>query len=765
MSEGNLEPNSEPSEQEESSLRQNIETISRLNTEFSLKVYSKIQALLNSQNFVLQQLGLALDSESLENTDIFKELDLEKIYEGFTTQILSSLKSLVSSSVLSLCSNFDQLEGVGDNLLISSIQFSKRELKTNFDKTELIESIHKRLDFEPLKSKGIEGDFKRFDTEQNADVSLSKIDLQDLAGLQEGQFSCLKLQKIEEGIKTILEKMDSDNFKEGGSTDKLDGFGDLIKENYESLTLGQDRSRATVLMHLNRIESVLNLVSEKVLSINTNVQLISEEQVKESKNIEALKTLKPTALTSNISQNVNLDRVQQQIEASMSEVLDVTTNKLIDAFELKLADFLIQNGLNEAQKPLAGVMSDNTSFKRQSFDLRNVQIEQSAEMEGEQVTKKKQHTQQQQQVLYSPRKARNSEGRQSENTPENLGQSIQNRINSKKIMNLGSRNSRNGSNPNSKNCSSGAKKQIKSEYRASDTLQEQPGNATRLDSKPIRSTTNLNQNQTKVRQKKRSSPRKQSSRPKIPNVRHSPNKRRGNKSLIDDLIASHKATTKRMESLNLTNSIQKIAEHVDNLGGQNSSKDVIKVQKFDSQEAEEVKKVDLGGEKGKNIYQSLEIKEREIEQVETVETDEIIQDPRQLLAPSRRSNSPKQANSRNSSNGKSTRSKISSKTIVSTYVDGNEYFNFQKCKWDTNAGSKNLIPHVLTLTPVDQLISMVDKEQAIMCQSAGYVYALKNGELTEEQLQDEHFVGKVEEVNTVLQSSKCPLKFKAFWSN
>jgi hypothetical protein len=108
---------------------------------------------------------LALDSESLENTDIFKELDLEKIYEGFTTQILSSLKSLVSSSVLSLCSNFDQLEGVGDNLLISSIQFSKRELKTNFDKTELIESIHKRLDFEPLKSKGIEGDFKRFDTE------------------------------------------------------------------------------------------------------------------------------------------------------------------------------------------------------------------------------------------------------------------------------------------------------------------------------------------------------------------------------------------------------------------------------------------------------------------------------------------------------------------------------------------------------------------------------------------------------------------------
>jgi hypothetical protein len=59
-----------------------------------------------------------------------------------------------------------------------------------------------------------------------------------LAGLQEGQFSCLKLQKIEEGIKTILEKMDSDNFKEGGSTDKLDGFGDLIKENYESLTLG-----------------------------------------------------------------------------------------------------------------------------------------------------------------------------------------------------------------------------------------------------------------------------------------------------------------------------------------------------------------------------------------------------------------------------------------------------------------------------------------------------------------------------------------------
>jgi nitrite reductase/ring-hydroxylating ferredoxin subunit len=29
---------------------------------------------------------------------------------------------------------------------------------------------------------------------------------------------------------------------------------------------------------------------------------------------------------------------------------------------------------------------------------------------------------------------------------------------------------------------------------------------------------------------------------------------------------------------------------------------------------------------------------------------------------------------------------------------------------------------------------MVEKEQAIMCQSAGYVYALKNGELTEEQL-------------------------------
>jgi hypothetical protein len=32
-----------------------------------------------------------------------------------------------------------------------------------------------------------------------------------------------------------------------------------------------DRSKATVLAHLNRVESVLNLVSEKVLMINSEV--------------------------------------------------------------------------------------------------------------------------------------------------------------------------------------------------------------------------------------------------------------------------------------------------------------------------------------------------------------------------------------------------------------------------------------------------------------------------------------------------------------
>lgn len=55
---------------------------------------------------------------------------------------------------------------------------------------------------------------------------------------------------------------------------------------------------------------------------------------------------------------------------------------------------------------------------------------------------------------------------------------------------------------------------------------------------------------------------------------------------------------------------------------------------------------------------------------------------------------------------------------------------------------------------LDQLISMVDQEQAIMCQSAGYVYSLKNGSLTEEQQADKNFIGEVQEISTPIDISK-----------
>lgn len=49
---------------------------------------------------------------------------------------------------------------------------------------------------------------------------------------------------------------------------------------------------------------------------------------------------------------------------------------------------------------------------------------------------------------------------------------------------------------------------------------------------------------------------------------------------------------------------------------------------------------------------------------------------------------------------------------------------------------------------------MVDQEQAIMCQSAGYVYSLKNGSLTEEQQADKNFIGEVQEISTPIDISK-----------
>jgi hypothetical protein len=62
-----------------------------------------------------------------------------------------------------------------------------------------------------------------------------------------------------------------------------------------------------------------------------------------------------------------------------------------------------------------------------------------------------------------------------------------------------------------------------------------------------------------------------------------------------------------------------------------------------------------------------------------------------LNAPGARPKSGKGTGSRNSSNGKS--SKISNKTAVSTFIEGNYLFNLQKYKWDKNAGSnqKNIL--------------------------------------------------------------------------
>jgi hypothetical protein len=58
------------------------------------------------------------------------------------------------------------------------------------------------------------------------------------------------------------------------------------------------------------------------------------------------------------------------VENSMTSLLDITTNKLIDAFELKLANFFMNNGL-ELQNIQENKFSDSASFIRDSFDNNN----------------------------------------------------------------------------------------------------------------------------------------------------------------------------------------------------------------------------------------------------------------------------------------------------------------------------------------------------------------------------------------------------------
>lgn len=493
-----------------------------------------------------------------------------------------------------------------------------------------------------------------------------------------------QLSKIESKILEILAKI-QENSEE--KTTQIEGLDVQIQQSFDTLTMGQDRSKATILTHLNRLESVLNLTSEKVLILNQNVNKMTENKAQEFQKIEQMLQILPKTRSDQVSQ-LKLGNIQTQIEESMSDMLDLTTNKLIDAFEMKLADFLIQNGLSPIANNITS-QSETNSLLRGSFNCDNG----ANNAEKKPPLNKNAH-----QPFHSPKKPRKrqSEGKQSENTPENLGQSIQNRINSRKIMQLGE-NTRKSSNPNSEN------KKIKSEYRASDTLEDRlPKPKLLSKGNPIKSTIDLNKPGSP---QKRASPRKKSSKPKIPNTsRHSPNKRKRShkKSVIDELIASHKATTEKMERLNLTISPKKTIPQGDIELVNESGTEIVQVNAFESQidepQIHDLQKFE--GIEGESVKLKLKQDNVQLEDNQNILENNGENHPRRLPEPDKKqllnpgipgrgSNSPKSHKSRNSSQGKSVKSKISSKTIVSTYVDGNQYFNFQKCKWAKNGGSKS----------------------------------------------------------------------------
>jgi hypothetical protein len=230
-----------------------------------------------------------------------------------------------------------------------------------------------------------------------------------------------------------------------------------------------------------------------------------------------------------------------------------------------LADFLIQNNLQQPHLT-DNFISEGNSFKRHFLD-HPLQANPLSNKSGEKETEKR--------VKHPlPPNQKRSEDFRSENTPEHLGQSSQNKINSKKILEIDSKGS-GGKNEDSGN------KRINSEHHKSAEKGKENPNKSSMNLQMTNALANsIAQAEININAKK-SSPRKLASKPKIPNVRHSPNKRpNSSKNVIDDLIASHKATTMKMESLNFN--ISGSLKKCETVQEKKIERDQVHVKKFES---------------------------------------------------------------------------------------------------------------------------------------------------------------------------------------
>lgn len=85
-----------------------------------------------------------------------------------------------------------------------------------------------------------------------------------------------KLNRIERIVKSLGENLANQDGSQ--LNQKVEDLQTLITESQEYITSSQDISKATILTQLNKVESVLNLISEKVLTLSQDFTQLNTSQ-------------------------------------------------------------------------------------------------------------------------------------------------------------------------------------------------------------------------------------------------------------------------------------------------------------------------------------------------------------------------------------------------------------------------------------------------------------------------------------------------------
>lgn len=337
------------------------------------KLFIKLNQFFSAKQFLIDYC-LSKDFEPSR----IKSVDL-----SCSNMIIESLEASMKSLIMSFSSLIND-----EYIIIEGIKFNK---KLQENKNYLVDDVKEIFkDFQskifPKKSKR---KFGRVDSvegesgENGRDLSLSNLNIEEIQVM--GGFDEKALQRIEEKIDIVLQKKPPLPSTKG-RTDQS-GLPERLKDIEERVILSQDTTKAAILSNIQRVETVMNILSEKIVMApetvkNSSGDIGSDRFEKLSSKMDTMEIMLKKLLDLKAedqrdariqkqslekilihSKSINLtvtknqnrepgfgfddQKVAKNVEEKLGSVLDFATEKLIDTFELKLASYMTQIRLGD----------------------------------------------------------------------------------------------------------------------------------------------------------------------------------------------------------------------------------------------------------------------------------------------------------------------------------------------------------------------------------------------------------------------------------